>query len=470
MLLEDAYNDVPDPDLDSTSFEEIQSVGRAKTAAGQLAAMRKLGGGLKLAYKLMTTALQEHSKILQTVTRSCWTWYTKQVHNVKSPKQGLQDAFALAQGNWMREKHLGNLIHDSFESHANLDYMGVSCTCPDKARKVFFLAARLLGNRCWSMAVRHHGPPDIYVGLLSSSQTKREWAISRLKRDWQRMVWLENQRASNSAAMDLWKDLIAGKNNVVRLMFCAFERDQFRASSAQGCRLLHAMLHVLPDNKIVEDGHNEVRKDSKRTGLQKKRTQFRMQHVLQHTRVFEKRDIRHAAAVPREVFIREYKDIIAERYGHRFNSRKHRMKKEWYQILGTKRWKTISEVILRADVAAWEWLQTGHALASAEAAVSLHVAKFSKLAQPEMLLRRLSDKKSFLCLGSAVWASLLWPTEELGIWNDELHALRLDHRAAAEFAHIVNPDDWEELPFEAQRHELAIAQPHGLVLLQSKPG
>ena len=137
------------------------------------------------------------------------------------------------------------------------------------------------------------------------------------------------------------------------------------------------------------------------------------------------------------------------------------MKKEWYHILGAKRWKTISEITLRTDVAAWEWLQTGHALASeplrqgrvgpqgAERTISLQVAKFSKLAQAEMLLRRLSDKKCFLCLGNAVWASMLWPTEELGIWNEDMRAFRLDHRAAAEITHILNPDDWEELPFEA---------------------
>ena len=468
MLLESAFDDVPDPDLDSTSFDDIQNVGRARSAAAQLAAMRKLGGGLRLAYKLMSTTLLDYAKILQTVTRSCWSWYARQVKNVKSPTEGLQDALALTQGNWSREKHLRDLIYESFESHTNLDYMGISCGCGDKSRKLFSLGARVLSNRCWSMAVRHHGPPDIYVGVLSSSQAKREWAIARLKNDWNKLMLLENRRATSPPAMDLWKDLIACKNNVVRLMFCAFERDQFRADSVEGCRLLHAVLDVLPDNKIVEDAHNDIRKNCTKQGVSKKRSPHRLQHVFLNESLFEKRNIRHTAKVSREYFVREYPNALAQSQGARFKCQAHRMTEKWYEILRKKTWKTISEVTLRTDVAAWTWLQSGHTLASAEQAVSLRAAKFSKLAQPEMLLRRVSDGNHYLCLGNAVWAALVWPSEVLGMWYGNMRVLRLDPRGAAEFVHIVNPDEWEEVPFEALRLDVAIAPTHGIVMRQSK--
>ena len=75
------------------------------------------------------------------------------------------------------------------------------------------------------------------------------------------------------------------QNNVVRLMFCAFERDRFLATSVQGCRLLHAMLNVLPDNKIVEDAHNDIRKDTKRTGGMKK-TFYVSDSECPHARAF----------------------------------------------------------------------------------------------------------------------------------------------------------------------------------------
>ena len=92
MILEGTFKDVPDPDLDATSFGDIRKVGQSKSAAAQLAEMRRLGGGLKLAYRLMTTQLLECAKILQVVTRSSWTWYAHPNKTVKSPKQGLQDA------------------------------------------------------------------------------------------------------------------------------------------------------------------------------------------------------------------------------------------------------------------------------------------------------------------------------------------------------------------------------------------
>ena len=72
MILEATFDDIQDPDDDATSFHDVNQVGRAKSPAAELAAMRKLGGGIKLAYKLMTTRLLEHAKILQVVTRPCW--------------------------------------------------------------------------------------------------------------------------------------------------------------------------------------------------------------------------------------------------------------------------------------------------------------------------------------------------------------------------------------------------------------
>ena len=79
MILEGTHRDIPDPDAEATSFRDIREVAKAKSAKAQLAEMRKLGGGLKLAYRLMTAQLLTHAKILSVVTRSCWTWYTQQV-------------------------------------------------------------------------------------------------------------------------------------------------------------------------------------------------------------------------------------------------------------------------------------------------------------------------------------------------------------------------------------------------------
>ena len=56
------------------------------------------------------------------------------------------------------------------------------------------------------------------------------------------------------------------------------------------------------------------------------------------------------------------------------------------------------------------------------------------------------------------------------MWYGNMRVLRLDPRGAAEFVHIVNPDEWEEVPFEALRLDVAIAPTHGIVMRQSRAG
>ena len=214
--------------------------------------------------------------------------------------------------------------------------------------------------------------------------------------------------------MDLWRDLLTRKNNVVRLMFRAFERDQFRVNSQQGRRLLHAMLNVLPDNKIVEDAHNDIRKYTRITGCMKKRSLYRLQHVLMHERLFEKRQIKHNAAITREWFESSFQDTLAATQGHRFKPQTHEMPTPSFDILGRKVWQTIAETTLRTDIAAWTWLQVGHALAATpQGPISLSAARFSKLALSGMLLQRLSNDWHFLCLGNASWAAMVWPCKKV---------------------------------------------------------
>ena len=156
------------------------------------------------------------------------------------------------------ELHLQRTISETFEHPTNLDFIGIPMGVSILAGKVFYLSVNVLANRCWSFAVRHHGAPDIYAGLFSASRDKRSWAKARMEEHWKRLLVLEQRRFSLSTAMQLWSDLLATRNNAVRMMYCAFERDKFKEDSSQGCKLLRALLETLPDNKIVEDGHGSV--------------------------------------------------------------------------------------------------------------------------------------------------------------------------------------------------------------------
>ena len=68
-----------DPDETGIPFDELQAAAKAKTPQAQLAQLKSVNGGFKLAYKLMTTQLYDYCKILYTITKPLWNWYTDQV-------------------------------------------------------------------------------------------------------------------------------------------------------------------------------------------------------------------------------------------------------------------------------------------------------------------------------------------------------------------------------------------------------
>lgn len=170
--------------------------------------------------------------------------------------------------------------------------------------------AQVLANRCWSFAVRHHGPPAVYVGLFSSSQEKHSWAVARIEAHWKQLLMLEQRRFASKHAMQLWSDLLAARNNAVRLMYCAFERDQCKENSLQGGELLRAMLDTLPDNKIVEDGHGSIRTNATRSGGHTKQTSTRMQGALIAQGLLETRGIPHFAAISKAICVSNIQTLL----------------------------------------------------------------------------------------------------------------------------------------------------------------
>ena len=92
-----------DPD-DGNPFDSIGTDPKA-----QLQAIVRSGGGLHLAYKLMKTDLLRHMKILYTLENACWDWYTAELKNTKTPRDGLLYNERMATG-WRFERHLSETL------------------------------------------------------------------------------------------------------------------------------------------------------------------------------------------------------------------------------------------------------------------------------------------------------------------------------------------------------------------------
>lgn len=294
---------VSDPDVDGPGYKTLLAASKAKTARAELELLRKTCGGFRLAYTLMSSDLLMMAKVLQTVTRPCWSWYASQVRSVQTPVDGLRFSMRMA-ASWLEDKHLSDIVHVAFFDRFALDYMGVDGGAPALPRYIGEFALELLGHRAWSFAARHAVPPESYANVLHSDAVKAQSVADQLGQNWRLLMALENRAASLPAIAHFLKDISFGANAPIRLLVdgagsagspllrarsvaceCLFPRRSRRAQGAlsrrlwllhmyfeadgnryqsrQGRSLLRGLLETMPDSKVVEDVHHRVKTDKR---------------------------------------------------------------------------------------------------------------------------------------------------------------------------------------------------------------
>ena len=238
-----------DPDDSGVAFDNLEAAARAKTPQAELAQLKAANGGFKLAYRLMTSQLYDYAKVLYTVTKPLWNWYSDQVKHVKSPKEGLAELAALGDGAWMRDPQLADLVANALHSAASLSYMNVPPAHSVMTNRIVSLTWRLLSQRAWSLAARHHGPPQSYVGLLSRSHLRQRSAMQRLERDWKALAQLEQRRLEFAPALRLWKDIQYSRVRPLRLLWALCEASKYDIDACDSAKcLLRCLLDTWPDN------------------------------------------------------------------------------------------------------------------------------------------------------------------------------------------------------------------------------
>ena len=207
-------------------------------------------------------------------------------------------------------------------------------------------------------------------------------------------MMLEQRLHDVPAARQLWDDLDFAKSQVVRLMFCLFERDRWRPGSKDGRKLMLGVFCLLPDNKIVEDVHGVIRRESA-GNANSKLTRTLIQDVVIRSNVFESRGISHPATVRRDMFSRKFKQLKFKSVARTRQCTKHKMARRWTAFWGNRSWKPLTEEGNHKCQAAWQWLQTR------AAATSIASALFSKLVLPYVLVKRSSDSVVLASIGNA---------------------------------------------------------------------
>jgi hypothetical protein len=485
MLYEHHLSAENDPDDDPVAFEDLEAAARAKTPFAELMQLKAANGGLRLAYKLMTHQLWQHAQLLLAVTRPCWSWYTREVKNIKSAGDGLRDALTKTRGRWMRDPQLYEIVSNCF-GHGLLASNCSGLGLPASTRKSFVdvlsdigmaegpsrlaekmctLSLVLMGHRAWSMAVRHHGPPECYADLLSSVEDQAQRAANDLKKNWQALLRLEQRSLTYAPAKRLLEDIHYARNMPVRLLHVLFERDKFRSSCRPGLHVLRGMLDALPDNKIVEDIHNVLRRHCG-LGKNRKRCTTTLQNVTNATKVLEERGIPHPAQVTKFHFLQCFNGARAQATRKQYYSARHRLPKSLTEIMGRKVWPTVSETWSRKGIAAWIWLQEGYGRPCPNAGPGEHTlqsALFSRLVAPEMILLSLRSVRVMASLGHASWAVLFWPVHVLATDEHGMRSMRLPAPDSPFFGHITDPSHWHVVPYTPELRQ------QGIVLQQCGP-
>lgn len=186
--------DAADPDTLSAHIFDIHSAGKQVSAQAELAALKKISGGINLAHSLMSSELRDHIRILSRCTKACWDFYTWHVKEIRTPGDGMRVSLAMADGQWAKDAHLWATLNLSLYDAESLRFMGFTgLEDTSLAQKTLLLAWHILSHRSWSLS-RYDSPPDQFAHAASADADVAARAMASMRDAWQKLTMLEQCR------------------------------------------------------------------------------------------------------------------------------------------------------------------------------------------------------------------------------------------------------------------------------------
>ena len=125
-----------------------------------------------------------------------------------------------------------------------------------------------------------------------------------------------------------------------------------------------------------------------------------------------------------------------------------------------KTWNTINEDTLQRAAAGWVWLNSYMDGRGASLPIDIRIgdAMMSKWVPPCVILHHnVADGPTIASMGNRTWAALGVPLQEMEINGVAHYTFNL--RAGVKWQHILDPEQWNVLPFIAWRDEV-----HGVLM------
>ena len=456
MIFEDQLPNEPDPDANNC-FASCGPARQHRAAAAQLQGILKAGGGIRLAYKLMSDELHQNEKILYVAEQSSWSWYTTELEDTKTPQQAVHYSVRMSEGRWMAEQHVAKTFELVCRDPANLRLMEIPEGESHAALKAVSIAWGIAGKRLWTLT-KHSYPPESYAGILPAEPNEAERSprvATLLRSDHIAVIDLEELSHRYDDAQQLRKDIVFLDAPAIRIIFEMFARDQYSPTSTAGLKILMGLLCTLPDNKSVEDIHQPLRLEA-RANTNKKLSSNHIQEVIIQSGVLEKRGVKHLSKVTKEHFCRHFKSTKKKKLASHHKSRYHKLPKHWSRMLHpVKTWHTVSEPVYERAAAAWSWLRAfrqGSFNGAYPAAVRLGTGRLARFMVPECLVVRNSDNKVFVSFGNAGWAALAWPMDAVALAGAAGGVCYKFHDVGpCVWLHITDLSAWSVKPWVAVR-------------------
>ena len=127
----------------------------------------------------MNSDLLRHMRILYTLEKPSWDWYTAEVTNTLSPTDGLLYNERMVR-DWRSERHLSETMMP-LRNPEDLNFMEIPMGMPKWADRALEFAWHILMRRAWSLG-KHSAPPESLANLLSEISRVRENAAQELRK------------------------------------------------------------------------------------------------------------------------------------------------------------------------------------------------------------------------------------------------------------------------------------------------
>ena len=167
---------------------------------------------------------------------STWHAFASRPVKRKGPQQHLSLAVSQARGGWQAE--IQDILATTLQNGATFATLklceGEFADRADRTKCLMDLVLHLLSNRVKSLVVPVSEPPGSYARAMSHDKVEASAPTNQMEEEWMHLLDMEDANAVAPVHCAPVRAMQWPDKTLARLLFLAFEQDQFKAESMSG--------------------------------------------------------------------------------------------------------------------------------------------------------------------------------------------------------------------------------------------